>query len=261
MSFLSNLFGNTKVTPGQVNPAQNIAPIANYSPSGFTGGGLTGSFSGNNFGVSADAGRTGAVSSLANSFGAFGNATGDLRATVVPGFNDLLKSRLTDLGNQATSAIGNLRQNLQSRRILGSSFGNDTISRAQNTIQQQRDAVIADNFQKSLEANNQLLVQQYGAYAKQYQTGLDELNLEASTASGLTNTASQLMAANAQLMAKLNEQGSEFNSTINEKGAEFNSTMSNNQAGGFGKLVGIGASLGLAPFTGGASLAALPAFK
>ena len=34
---------------------------------------------------------------------------------------------------------------------------------------------IEPNFQKSLAMNNTLLNQQYSAYSKQYQTGLDEL--------------------------------------------------------------------------------------
>jgi hypothetical protein len=204
MSFLSRALGT-----------ESAAPSINYSPSGFTGGGLTGSYSGNNFSVTPDANRTGTVNSIADTYAKLGSETGDLRSTVAPGFNDMLKARLTDLDNQGTAAIGNLKQNLQSRRILGSSFGEDTISRANNTIQQQRDAVIADNFQKSLEANNQLLTQQYAAYAKQFQTGLDELNLEAGQASALNSTGSQILANNARTLSELNMKNDQFNAKMN----------------------------------------------
>lgn len=216
MSFLTNLFGEKS------NP-----PPVQFTPSGFNAGGLSSTFSNNNYNVTADPSRTAAVGGLSDTFANLGNQTGDLRATVAPGFNDLLKSRLTDYGNQATAAIGNLKQNLQSRRILGSSFGQDTLTRANNTFAQGRDAITADNFQKSLEANNQLLTQQYAAYAKQFQTGLDELNLETGVASSLTGNASTLLAQNAQLTAKLSEQAQEANAK-----------MTNNNVTGLGSLVG-----------------------
>lgn len=199
MSFLSKIFGTNVSTPQPVTPA------------GFKGGGLNGGFQGNDYVVGADANRTGAVNNVANTYSSLGDETGALRSTVAPGFNDLLKSRLTDLNNNASAAVGNLAQNLQSRRILGSSFGQDTLSRLQNTQQQARDSVIADNFQKSLAMNNQLLTQQYDAYTKQFMTGLNELNLEAGMASTLSSKASDILAAN----AKLTEQANEFNAKAN----------------------------------------------
>ena len=225
MSFLTNMFGNTKVTPPP--------PV---TPTGFKGGGMNGEFQGNDYVVGADANRQGAVGNLANTFGSFGDETGALRATVAPGLNDMLKSRLTDLNNNASSAIGNLAENLRSRRVLGSSFGQDTLTRLQNTIQQNRDSVIADNYQKSLAMNNTLLTQQYNAYAKQYQTGLDELNLEADKAASLSAKAADILQKNAALTANANQ---------------FNANMSNNQATGVGSFLwrmlptgGLGSMLG-----------------
>lgn len=240
MSFLTDIFGKTKVDAP--------APIQ-YTPPGFSGGGLSTSFSGNSYNVTPDANRTGVVNSISQNFGALGDTLGTLRAGVMPGYNDLLSARMTQINDTAHKAIGDLRQNLQSRRVLGSSFGQDTLTRANAEFGRQRDQVTADNYLQSLEASNKLLTQQYDAYNKQYATGLSELNLEAGVAQGLTGQAATILGQNAQLEAKLREQS-----------AEFNATMSNNQASGFGKAVGAIGSIGLAPFTGGLSLAALPAF-
>jgi len=182
-------------------------PTINYQPTGFSGGGLTTSYdyAGGTGGTSVTASpeRKGLVSSISGVYGDQANAYGNLAATVAPGFNDLLKARLTSIDNSASSAIGNLRQNLDSRRVLGSSFGQDTLTRAQSEFSQQRDAATADNFLKSLDASNQLITQQYNAQRGQFQTGLDELNLEANVGQQFSSTANQLLAANAQAQAKL----------------------------------------------------------
>jgi hypothetical protein len=207
MSYLSTIFTGSKVDP---------SPVQYRSP-GFTAGGLSADAVGGiqggpvSYNVTADANRTGIVNDISSNFRGLGDLTGGLRATVSPGFNDLLKARLNTLNDSATSAIGDLRQNLQARRVLGSSFGQDTISRAQSEFQRNRDAVVADNFVKSLEMNNTLLKQQYEAYNQDFQSKLGELNLEANIANGLTGTAAKVLADNAQTTAKLQEDASKSN--------------------------------------------------
>lgn len=219
MSFLTDMFGKTKVdTP---------APVAS-TVSGFSGGGLTGSAgNGTEYTVSPDAMRTAQVGGVSGAFGQLGDLTGGLRSTVTPGFNDLLQTRLQSINDSARKSVGDLRTNLQSRRVLGSSFGQDTLTRADAEFSRQRDQATSDSFLKSLEVNNQLLQQQYSAYAKQYQTGLDELNLEAGMASNLSSKASDIFAANARLTSQLTATAEQFNAK-----------MSNDQATGFGNFVG-----------------------
>lgn len=189
---MSFLFGGGK-TP-QVTPTL---------PS-FNAGGLSGSV-GSNGSASVTAGpeRTALVGGLSNTYATLGNEYGNLRGTVAPGFNDLLNARLTDINNQAHQAVGDLRQNLSSRRILGSSFGNDTIARTQLAASQLRDKTIADNFLQSLDANQKLLTQQYTAYANQFNSGLTELNLEADVASKLAGQGADILNKTAQMNADL----------------------------------------------------------
>ncbi len=105
------------------------------------------------------------------------------------------------------------------------------------------------DFLKSLDASTQLVKQQYDAYNSDFQSKLGELNLQADIANGLTGSAAKILADNAQVTAKLQNEANQFNAK-----------MSNDQATGFGKLLGLGASIALAPVTGGLSLAAAPAF-
>lgn len=222
MSFLGRLFGGS-------------SPQVQMQPQGFNAGGLSTTFGPGGYNIAATPERTGLVSGLSNTFGELGNQYGSLAATVAPGFNDLLRARLGQINDSASAAIGNLRQNLQSRRVLGSSFGQDTISRGEAEFARQRDAATADTFMKSLAASSELLAKQYEAWTKQFSTGLDELNLEAGIAGPLVQNANNVLAQNARTNAELEARSQE----------------------GTGRLLGTVGSLALAPFTGGGSLAGL----
>lgn len=191
MSFLSNIFGGGKT------------PQVQFQPQGFNAGGINSSYGPGGYNITPTQARTDATSGLSGAYGNLGTQYGNLLSTVQPGFNDLLNSRLADVNDRATAAIGNLKQNLQSRRILGSSFGNDTLTRADLEWQKQRDAVISDNYLKSLAASSELLGKQYDAWTKQYSSVLDELNLEAGLGNQLTTNANTVLSANARLNAEL----------------------------------------------------------
>src|SRR5512139_618820 len=96
-----------------------VSLIQANTPS-FSGGGLTGS-STNGVGVVTPTDeRTGAVAGLTGAANTAADTFGNLFETVKPGFNDLLSSRLNIFNDNARSAIGDLSQNLSTRRILGS---------------------------------------------------------------------------------------------------------------------------------------------
>ena len=178
-----------------------VSLIQANTPS-FSGGGLTGTSINGVGSVTPTADRTNAIGGLTGAADTAANTFGDLFETVKPGFNDLLASRLNIFNDSARSAIGDLSQNLSARRILGSSFGQDTLSRARSEFGRQRDAIVADNFLKSLEAQRQLTANQFDARIKAFQPKLDELNLEAGLAVQLSQAGSAAMNAAAQFNAK-----------------------------------------------------------
>jgi hypothetical protein len=191
MSYLKSIFTGSNA---------KAAPV-NFTNPSFSGGGLN--WNGDNFSVTADANRTGVVNDISSNYRDLGNNYGDLRSMVAPGFNDMLKARLNSFGDTATKAIGDLRQNLQSRRILGSSFGQDTIGRLNAEFGRQKDTIVADNYLKSLDASTQLLKQQYEAWNQAFQTNLAELNLEAGVAQQMGSKGADILAQNARTTATL----------------------------------------------------------
>lgn len=195
MSFIKSFFG------GGDEPSD---ALKNFTPSGFSGGGFNTSFGpGGTLAIAPTAERTGLVQRLGKSFGDLASEIGGLRPKVAPGFSDLRRSRLGEIESARSSAIGNLRENLARRRVLGSSFGQDALVRAENEFGMARDKVAAETFLQEMEATNQLIQQQFAAQRGQFQTGLDELNLEADVATKLSANATNALQKNAAALAEL----------------------------------------------------------
>jgi len=190
---MSNLFKTAKASDLYVPPTLGAGGIN----AGFLGGRNGGTAYAN-----PTAARSDLVSGLSNTGAEAANTFGNLYSTIAPGFNDLLSARLNTFNDSARSAIGNLRENLSSRRVLGSSFGQDTLTRANAEFQRGRDNIVADNFLKSLDAQRQLTQDKYNASKQQFQAGLDELNLEAGIAQNFAGMVNQQFAKNAQIDAE-----------------------------------------------------------
>lgn len=212
------------------------APKINYSPPGFSGGGINATFSGNKYNLGVSPERSNAVGNVASTFGQAASAFGALGQQVKPGFSLFRQAGLSDLSNQQHSAQSNLSENMAKRRVLGSSFASDAASRQDAEFAKQRDDFIAQSYLQELEASNKLTQQQFEASVQQFQTGITEMNFEAGIAADLTGKASAAMAGIATAQAQLDAQN----------------------AAGIGKMLGTVAAIGAAPFTGGASLFALP---
>lgn len=244
MSFLNNLFGTNVQAP------QVTAPTVNFAPSGFSGGGLNASFSNNNFSVSPTADRSAAVGGVASTFGQQASDIGGLRQQWAPGASALRSSLMTSLQNNRTQGLGNLRDNLAQRRVLGSSFAQNSLASADQEYQQQIQQIQAQTFLQELGAQQQLIQQQYTAARGQFQTGLDEMNLEAGLASDLTGRATSALASAATTQAQLDLQArtSNANSSLQAQTTNANNTMKT--LGGIGSLVGLGLTGGLSGLGG-----------
>lgn len=179
------------------------APKVSSPPPGINAGGLTSNFSNGTIGITADANRTGMVNNISNTFGAQADQIAGLRPMIAPGMSDLRASKLSEIENARMSAIGNLRENLGRRRVLGSSFAQDANTRAEVEFAQQKERVQAETFLQELEATNNLMQQEFTARRGQFQTNLDELNLEANIAAGLAGKATDVLGKNAQTEALL----------------------------------------------------------
>jgi len=80
----------------------------------------------------------------------FGTTLGDLAAQVVPGFGRLTESRVQAVNNRRDEAVGNLRESLRRRNVLGSSFAADTITRTELAFAQEEESARAQSIIEEL---------------------------------------------------------------------------------------------------------------
>lgn len=195
-------FGLSKLFGGGDEKAS--APIQNFRPTGISAGGLNSSLSGDNLSIAPTAERLGLVNNLATGFTNEASAIAGLRGRVAPGFSDLRTTRLQEIEDARKSAIGNLRENMARRRVQGSSFGQDALTRAELEFGRAKEATAAETFLQEMEATNQLIQQEFAARRGAFETGLNDLNLQADVATKLAAGASQQLGANARLEAEMN---------------------------------------------------------
>lgn len=193
---LGKLFGGDEDT---------TAPVKNFKPTMINAGGLSSNLDANgNLSIGSSAERTGLVRDLGGAFGKEAGLIEALRSRVAPGFSDLRTSRLQEIEDARKNAIGNLRENMARRRVQGSSFGQDALTRAELEFGRAKEKTQAESLLQELDMTNQLIQQEFTTRRGQFETGLNELNLQADVATKLAAGATQQMGANARLEAELN---------------------------------------------------------
>lgn len=178
------------------------AGLGSFAPPQIRAGGLT-SGGPRVIDIKASPERLGLVDSIASMFPEQANLIAGQRARVAPGISDLRAARLAEVENARRESMGNLRDNLARRRVLGSSFGQDAITRSEAEFAGQKERVAAESFLQEFEMTNQLINQEFDLRRSEFSTHLDELNLEANLAAGLAKGATETMGANARTMAAL----------------------------------------------------------
>lgn len=172
---------------------------------GFSGGGLTGTYGGksNRYMVSSSSDRDELIGEVRSTFTDRATQLASLRERVAPGVSDLRASRLRAVEDARVQSIGNLRENLQRRRVLGSSFGMDSLTRAEAEFGREKERVEAESFLQELELTKTFLAEENDATRNAFVTQLTELNLQAELASNLATTASKQLSDASRLEMRL----------------------------------------------------------
>lgn len=188
---------------------ESVDPLAqrvqNRPAATINAGGLTSSFNTltNQFTVGSNARRQGLVSDRASLFGQQGREYGGLVGQVTPGFGRLTQARVQAVQNARRRSLGDLRENLARRRIGGSSFAADAVTRAEAEFAQQEAEVRAQSFLEELQLKSDLLDRQFTAARGEFETYLNELNLQTEVALKLSQGANAVLSANEQFAAEL----------------------------------------------------------
>lgn len=126
---------------------------------------------------------------------------GALREQVAPGFGRLTEAGSAAIQNQRRRAISNLRENLGRRRVLGSSFGEDALARAEAEFGQQEAQFRAQSALQEIEASRVLAQQQFETSVQGSQSIINQANFETGLAAQLSNNISSTMAGLAKAEA------------------------------------------------------------
>ena len=154
----------------------------------FRGGGLSGIFSGGQFNVASSPERQQAIQRVESAFGGAATNLGNLRGLVTPG-QGLFTNAVRDIfGSARRRSIGNLRDSLARRRVLGSSFAADAIGRREATIDQAERAALAEANLAEIDANFRILQSENQALIQEASQQLQNLNLEAEIAANISQT-------------------------------------------------------------------------
>lgn len=82
--------------------------------------------------------------------------TAAIRDRIAPGMSELRRVRLQEIEDARNRAVGNLRENMQQRRVLGSSFGQDALARAELEFGGAKERAAAESTLAEIEATRAL---------------------------------------------------------------------------------------------------------
>lgn len=122
-----------------------------------------------------------------------------LRGTIKPGYSGLRDARLGEVENARSRAIGDLRDSLARRRVLGSSFGDAQQAQVEREFGQAREQAQAQSFLEELDANMKLI----DLESNQIFSGLQRDMAELGIAANFGTQMSDLVARNAQFQQQL----------------------------------------------------------
>lgn len=128
---------------------------------------------------------------------------GSLLPILGPGYGAITDARVNAIRDKATSSISDLRDNLSRRRILGSSFAQDSLGRVQSEFAKAEGEAKAQSFLEELDATTKLITQRGALLSAAAEKQLSQLNLDFQQASNLINGTQQVLASNAQALADI----------------------------------------------------------
>lgn len=131
---------------------------------------------------------------------------GGLLPKVAPGVSALRRARLEDLGNIRRRTVGDIRENLARRRVLGSSFAQDAVARAELGFTQEADRIRAESFMQELNLTMSLIEQQTRELQSAAARELDQANFELQAAANFANGVNVVASNNAAALAQLEAQ-------------------------------------------------------
>lgn len=173
------------------------------TPLSLSAGGLSSASSGGQLSIQTTPGRRNLVNNLSRVFQRQAGEFGNLRGIVRPGFGALTEARVNTLESRGARRLSNLRENLATRRISGSSFGQAQLQSEQRQLDQDIAEARARSFLEELDITTTLIDKQYSSDLAAFETLLSELNTQAQVGQALLSGTQAVLSNNASLQAQL----------------------------------------------------------
>ncbi len=190
-----------------ISPLKNPAipqPLQQFQPFGTSTPGFTGIFQDGNFNLTRNPLFNQALSGLSGGFQQQADfLRSDILPQVEPGIGGLTTSRLAQIEDSRRRAIGNLRDNLARRRVLGSSFATDAIARAEVEFARESERVAAESFLQELDLKTQIAERAFQLEQQKFQTNIEQLNFEGELGARIAESATRAEAANNAALSEL----------------------------------------------------------
>jgi len=178
-------------------------PIAKFSPLGFTTPGASVSTGPGGFTVGRSPQVGNALSNLNNLSTGAASDLGALRPMLAPGFGRMTTEGVRAIEDQRRSTVGNLRENLGRRRVLGSSFASDDISRTNAEFAKKDAQFRAETTLQEIQATEQLITKQYETAIQGSQAIIAQGNFETKIGAELSRQYTSVMGELAKFEAAL----------------------------------------------------------
>lgn len=147
------------------------------------------------------------LSGISSAFQNQSSQLGALKPLVEPGFGRLTEAGIRAIRDARRSSIGDLKTNLSRRRVLGSSFGADDVSRTNAEFAKRENEFTSQAFVQELELSKQLINEQATAQANSFLQILQQSNLESQLATQLASGVTAVLSNNASLIGQMSNSG------------------------------------------------------
>lgn len=219
-----------------IGDEQKIAkPLSTFAPVTFNTPGAGVNFNSGGFTVNRTPQVGNSLAKIARTGDAAAAEIGALKPLVAPGFGRLTQAGVAAIENQRRSTVGDLRENLQRRRVLGSSFAADDVSRTNAEFAQKEAEFRAEATLQEIQATEKLITAQYQTSIEGAKAIIDQGNFETQIGAELSRQYTQVMGELAKYEASL------LRDEADGQAALLSALLSSGLGGG---LSGVGAGLG-----------------
>ena len=179
--------------------------LKRFQPTEFTTPGLSSTFADDRFTLRRGAEAETAVADLRSFSKEQAGEFRDLRSRVRPGFGELKRTRVEAIRAAGSRTIGNLREELGRRRVLGSTFASREIASTEAEFGRIEEQTRAESFLQELALTGQLIKEEFSSAISGVQDVLKQLNFETLIGTQLSTSASAQINANLMAQAKARE--------------------------------------------------------